>query len=81
MSIDARIIAAELLDNGNLKIYLEPREPKGCAGQNALTITNWPADTTAWGLIGIEIWGGSSEIMVGDTKWAERRGYGQIMLM
>ena len=81
MSIDARIIAAQLQGNGHMRLVLVPREKGGVAGQGTLTITNWPVGADPWGLIGTEIWGGAGEIMVGDTRWAERKGYTQIMLM
>ncbi len=80
MSIDGVIHSAEATDDG-LRIYLRPREKGGVAGQRSLCITNWPAGANPSGLIGTEIWGGSCEIMVGDTLWAERRGYGQIILV
>ena len=79
MSIDARIVAARRTDEG-LVIYLAPREKGGLAGQRSLVISNFPEDANPYGLVGTEIWGGSGQIMVGETCWAERRGYRQIVL-
>lgn len=79
MSIDAVIHSAIREDDG-VRIYLAPREKGGCAGQRSLLITNFPKYSSPHGLVGIEIWGGSGEVLVGDKVWAERRGYGQLVL-
>ena len=66
-----------------VRIHLVAREHDGVAGQNVLTIVNPPTldpDVLA-GMIGTEIWGGSGDIMVGDTKWANRIGYTRIELV
>jgi hypothetical protein len=68
--------------NPRVRLNLEPREVGGVAGQPVLTIVN-PPTTDALvlaGMVGTEIWGGGSEIMVGDRKWANRIGYTQIEL-
>lgn len=66
-----------------VRLQLVPREKGGCAGQDVLTIVNPPTlDTEVLAaMIGTEIWGCSSQIMVGDTKWANRIGYTRIELL
>lgn len=79
MSIAATIHSVETLD-GNVKIYLSPVAKGEIAGQRSLTITNWPDGQSPNGLVGTDIWGGSGQIMIGERRWAERRGYTQIVL-
>lgn len=70
------------VSNGPLvRLALEPREKGGLAGQPVLTIVNPPATRDLSGLIGIEIWGGSGSIMIGEHTWAERIGYTRIRLV
>lgn len=66
-----------------VRLLLEPRERAEVAGQRALTLVNPPTtDPQALaGLIGIDIWGNSSSIMVGEKRWAKRIGYGRIELV
>jgi len=70
-------------DKPKVRLKLEPRERGGVAGQLVLTIVNPPTvDPAALaGMIDTEICGGSSDIMVGDRKWARRIGYTQIELV
>lgn len=63
-----------------LRLHLEAREPGGLPGQRVLTVVN-PPEGDMSGLVGTEIWGNASEIMVGDTKWAKRIGYTRIELI
>lgn len=91
MSIDAVIHSAEKEYSTDkfgenktylgVRIHLGQRDSQVPAGQKSLLITNFPEHDNEWGLIGIEIWGGGSEILIGDKVWAERRGYGQIILI
>jgi len=69
--------------NPKVRLKLEPREEDGLAGQSVLTIVNPPSldIETLHGLIGTEIWGNSSQIMVGDTLFANRIGYTRIELV
>ena len=69
--------------NPVVRLLLEPREKGGCAGQDALTIIDCPtlSDEELHSFIGVDIWGGTSEIMIGDTKWADRVGYTRIKLV
>lgn len=66
-----------------VRLKLEPRERGGVAGQSVLTILNSPTnDVLALSaLIGTEIWGNSSEILIGTRRWAKRIGYTQIELV
>jgi hypothetical protein len=70
-------------DNPAVRLKLEPREPGCVAGQRVLTILNPPTvdPNVLAGLIGTEIWGSSSCVMVGQTKWADRIGYTKIKLV
>jgi len=81
MSIVARIHAAKVNPDNTVKIYLSPIGKREIAGQRSLTIINWPEGADTSGLIGVGIWGGSREIMVGGTKWADRIGYTKIQLV
>lgn len=63
-----------------VRLQLEPREHGGVAGQDTLTVVN-PPDADLSGLVGVEIWGGSGEIMIGEKKWANRIGYTKIELI
>lgn len=67
----------------SVRLKLEPRERGGVAGQSVLTILNSPTnDVLALSaLIGTEIWGNSSEILIGTRRWARRIGYTQIELV
>ena len=70
-------------DRPVVRLHLEPRERGKLAGQTVLTVVNPPtvdAKVLA-GMIGIEIWGGASEIMVGGKRWAKRLGYTRIELV
>ena len=86
MSIDAKIVAVTIVSpdvpSGDpcVHLHLEPRERGGVAGQSVLTVLNPPAADLGV-LVGTEIWGNDSVIMVGDTKWANRVGYTQIELV
>ena len=70
-------------DNPVVRLKLEPRKVGGLAGQSVLTIVNPPTvDPAALsGLIGVEIWGGSGAIMIGQRLWAKRIGYTKIELV
>ena len=63
-----------------LRLHLEPSKTGGVPGQRVLTVVN-PPEGDMSGLVGTEIWGNASEIMVGDKKWAKRIGYTRIELL
>jgi hypothetical protein len=67
-------------DKPKVRLKLEPREPGGVAGQSVLLIVNPPTVDFSV-LLGVEIWGNSSQIMIGDKVWAKRIGYTQIKLL
>lgn len=82
MAIDARIVGIRQAD-GEVKLTLEGRQPGTSPGQSTLVITNPPADwqTELAPLIGMCVWGGSSEIMLGGKQLAKRDGYVGITLV
>lgn len=69
-------------ESPKVRLKLEPRERGGLAGQDVLTIINPPSldPNVLAGLIDTEIWGNSSQLMVGDRLWARRIGYTRIEL-
>lgn len=76
MAIDARIVGIRQAD-GEVKLTLEGREPGISPGQSTLVINNPPDDwqTELAPLIGMCVWGGSSQIMLGDRELAKRDGF------
>lgn len=82
MSIDARIDLVIVRPDGSGYLSLIDRPKRwpgdhpGCRGQSALVFDSAPAGITQ--LNDMDIWGGSSEIMLGDIRIAERVGYGRI---
>lgn len=82
MAIDARIVGIRQVD-GEVKLTLEGRQPGASPGQSTLVVTNPPTEWQAElaPLIGMCVWGGSSEIMLGDKQLAKRDGYVGIQLV
>jgi len=79
MSIDAIIQDVRYLPDGTAELDLGPANDKRApAGQPCLKVLNPVPHLDA--LVGSHIWGGSSEIMLGTKKLAERIGYTQIRL-
>ena len=87
MSIDARIVGSRKLDGEDeVKLTLEDRPGGGPAGQGTLRIVNIDTSEPSWlsvleSLIDNDVWGNSSEIMLGDQKLAERIGLNRIKLL
>ena len=80
MSIDARICGLRITDR--VCLILEPREPRGCAGQTILEVLNPPADPKVLAvMVGECVWGGDQFLMFGDRQFAVREGYTKIRLM
>ena len=80
MSIDARIIGLTVALDG-VFLNLEPREPYGHAGQQRMEILNPPDPPTLLEmLIGECVWGSANQLMLGNTKFADRVGYTQLQL-
>lgn len=82
MSIDARIRAVHLHEDGGGTLELEDRPARpggvpGIAGQKRLRFDDAPEEVTA--LNGRDIWGGADTIMLGDVEIARRVGYTRIV--
>lgn len=79
MSIDARIIGVQVTAGNKVMLVLEPRAHHGTF---RMTIENPPADPKRLeALIGECVWGGDSELLIGDTKFADRIGYTRLRLL
>lgn len=80
MAIDARIQFVQIGEQGQGALRLIDRPSKtgtpGIRGQNSLYFEKAPEEVTA--LNGLDIWGGSSFIMLGDVEIAKRTGYTSI---
>ena len=81
MAIDGRIAGVRKVD-GLVKLTLEPRERGMVPGQSTLIVTNPPDD---WEesfelLIGMCLWGNSSQVMLGKHLFAHRESYIDIVL-
>lgn len=76
MSIDANIAFVELKEDGSGTLHLCDRIPNGSRGQSRLYFDTAPYEVTA--LNGLQIWGGDSQIMLGDREIAKRLGYTRI---
>lgn len=82
MSIDARVKTVIHNEDGSGRLELigrpaRPGEMPGIAGQCALSYDAAPHEVTA--LNGLDIWGGGSGIMLGETEIAKRQGYTRIV--
>ena len=75
MSIDAKVVGVRLV-HGDFKLTLEPRDDHACAGQTTLCIES-PFDDFHYlsKVIGCDLWGNSSVLMLGDSKIADRISY------
>lgn len=76
MAIDANVAYVELHENGSGVLHLCDRIPNGSRGQSRLYFDTAPYEVTA--LNGLAIWGGASEIMLGQQEIARRDGYTKI---
>ena len=76
MSIDANVAYVETKEDGSGTLHLCDRIPNGSRGQSRLHFETAPHEVTA--LNGLQIWGGSSSIMLGDVEVARRIGYTRI---
>jgi hypothetical protein len=82
MSIDARVEFVLLNEDGSGELRLQdrPKSPYettgGIRGQSALRFDGAPHEVTA--LNGLDVWGPSSCLMLGDQEIASRIGYGKI---
>lgn len=76
MAIDAHVAYVELNEDGSGTLHLCDRIPNGSRGQSRLHFDTAPYEVTA--LNGLPIWGGASQIMLGDREIATREGYTRI---
>ncbi len=82
MSIDARVDWVKINEDGSGELVLKDRPAigqggsPGIAGQKSLRFEQAPEEVTA--LNGMDIWGNSKNIMLGDVEIATRIGYTQI---
>lgn len=76
MAIDANVAYVECREDGSGTLHLCDRIPNGSRGQSRLHFDTAPYEVTA--LNGLQIWGGDSFIMLGDTEIAKREGYTRI---
>lgn len=82
MSIDAKVETVIHNEDGSGELRLVDRPATkdgvpGIAGQRTLCYTTAPHEVTA--LNGLNIWGGSSSIMLGEIEIAKREGYTRIV--
>lgn len=71
-----RALVAQLHEDGSGVLHLCDRVPEGSRGQSRLRFETAPYEVTA--LNGLSVWGGASQIMLGDAKIADRIGYTKI---
>jgi hypothetical protein len=84
MSIDARVKTVVFYGGvgGEIQLVDRPARPggvPGIAGQSVLKYTAAPPNVGD--LAGLDVWGGSNEIMLGDMLIARRKGYTQIVFV
>lgn len=80
MSIDAKVAEVTYNRDGTATLRLVPADPRRApAGQPVLVALNPRPGMGA--MVGTQVWGGAGEIMVGDTKFADRVGYTRIRLV
>ena len=76
MAIDANVSYVECKEDGSGILHLCDRVPNGSRGQSRLYFDAAPHEVTA--LNGLSIWGGASEIMLGERQIATRILYTRI---
>ncbi len=80
MSIDAEITDVDYHPDGTATLWLLPAdERRAPAGQDRLTVLDAPPGLAR--MIGTQIWGNDSTILVGTTRFAERIGCTRIRLL
>lgn len=81
MSIDARITGIRI-KGSDVSLVLESRDGKTPPGQPVIWVDNPPDPIRKISaLLDGCIWGGSNDIMLGDTKIADRTSYTSIKLV
>lgn len=82
MAIDGKVSGVQFSANGEARLILESRDGYTSPGQEILVVLDWPAgNTDLLYLIDKELWGNSSELMLGDEKIADRISYATIRLV
>lgn len=83
MSIDARIAGiTRNTETGEVTMTLEDRNSRSIAGQSRMTILDPPPmNCDLSRLVGREMWGNSSDMLIGDSKIADRVGYTAMRLV
>lgn len=77
MAIDAYVAFVETRENDSGgTLHLCDRVPNGSRGQSRLTFDDATYEVTA--LNGCAVWGGDSQLMLGDKEIAKRIGYTRI---
>jgi hypothetical protein len=85
VSIDARVKTVIIHENGGGELRLIDRPPSrpgdtgGIAGQSVLVFQSAPEEVT--GLNGLDVWGSSERLMLGDKEIAQRIGYTRIVFV
>lgn len=81
MSIDASVAYVELNEDGSGTLHLVDRggNDRHIAGQPRLHFATAPYEVTA--LNGLDVWGGASEVRLGDKRIAVREGYTRIVFV
>lgn len=75
MAIDSVIIGVQITRD-EIKLVTQPREDAAPIDTTNFVIENFGGKAAELeGLIGLEIWGNSSQLLVGDLVFAKRIGY------
>jgi len=82
MSLSAEITGTKANVDGTVTLYLSPWK-EDTPGQPLLIVQNPPKDIMTFmkAVIGLQIWGGQGQVMVGETVWATRLGSTTIRLI
>lgn len=81
MSIDASVAYVECKEDGSGTLHLVSRNgsDRNIAGQPRLHFSSAPYEVTA--LNGLNVWGGATQLYLGDHQIARRDGYTRIVFV
>lgn len=81
MSIDASVAYVECKEDGSGTLHLVSRDgsDRNIAGQPRLYFASAPYEVTA--LNGLNVWGGGTQLMLGEHQIARRDGYTRIVFV